>query len=46
MFGLKKGILDKLAFSKRIKFKEGNKKGARLFDLNSIREMLEGASIS
>jgi hypothetical protein len=45
LFGLKKGMLYKLADtgqirSSLVKTEKTNKKGARLFDLNSIRELL------
>ena len=46
LFGLRKGMLYKLADTGQIrstllKTEQGNKKGARLFDLDSIRELLE-----
>jgi hypothetical protein len=46
LFGLRKGMLYKLADTGQIrstllKSEQGNKKGSRLFDLNSIRELLE-----
>jgi hypothetical protein len=45
VFGLKKGVLYKLADTGQIKWtlvktEKTNKKGTRLFDLNSIRELL------
>lgn len=48
VFGLKKGTLYKLADSGQIRWslvktEKTNKKGTRLFDLNSIRELLEAS---
>ena len=45
-FGLRKGTLYKLADTGQIRWslvktEKGNKKGTRLFDLASIRELLE-----
>ena len=46
VFGLRKGMLYKLADTGQIrstlvKTEQGNKKGTRLFDMDSIRELLE-----